>query len=152
MRWFSSLMDIWPSGMIHRGMKVNKIRTNPLFWHPHALCLGIRRALSSGDTARKSHYSQSVTVWCDSVLLQSGLTDQNSLLIDKHGRTKATGPAATSSTGSFSFPLKVPVHLLKITVKALLQIGGGVNYVSRVRTTAQLPRLLHAHSLAQAVV
>lgn len=31
---------------------------------------------------------------------------------------------------------KVPVHLLKITVKALLQIGRGVNYVSGVRTTA----------------
>lgn len=127
-------------------MKVNKLIITD---SPHALCWE-QDAPCCVKSLPKSYIIAYLSSWDVSLSGTQWPGDTNSRLVNTHSRTKAAGrrlqvqqaPLAAIITG------KVPVHLLKITVKAVLQIGGGVNYVSRVRTRSSR---LHAHSPRRSV-
>lgn len=106
------------------------------------LLLVNRRLVVWSQYNKETYIKARLTCLIDGCAEENGRGRDTHGLMNKHGGTKGYRSNTVLFLGAF-MSVNVPVHLLEITVMALLQIGGGgrglAHYVSRVCAT--LPRL-----------
>lgn len=130
--------SIWPTRLILvGGGDLNK--SIPMSF---LLLLVNRRLVVWNQYDKETYIKAHLTRLIDGCAVENGRGRDIHGLMNKHGGTKGYRSNTVLFLGAF-MSANVPVHLLEITVMALLQIGGGgrglAHYVSRVCAT--LPRL-----------